>query len=72
MANTPGSGDLYVIDNLCIVCGVCVKLCPTRPRAIDWHDHSERSAPPFYKYDLCTHCDLCMEICPEKAIRKKN
>lgn len=57
-----------VIDSgLCVKCGVCVRMCPVEPKAVDWHD-GDKKKPPSYKYDRCIRCYCCQETCPEKAI----
>jgi len=57
-----------VIDEKkCNRCGVCIKMCPVEPKAVDWQQ-SDYSKPPKYDYDLCIRCYCCQEICPEGAI----
>lgn len=60
----------YIIDSKCKKCGVCVKMCPVNPKAIDWHDGNKNN-PPSYKYDRCIRCYCCQELCPEGAIEIK-
>lgn len=57
----------YIMCEHCIKCGVCVKMCPVDPKAIDWHDGNQNH-PPTYKYDRCIRCYCCQELCPESAI----
>jgi uncharacterized protein (DUF362 family)/Pyruvate/2-oxoacid:ferredoxin oxidoreductase delta subunit len=57
-----------VIDKArCDLCGVCVKMCPVRPKAVDWYN-GDRSQPPRHNYDLCIRCYCCQETCPDGAI----
>jgi uncharacterized protein (DUF362 family)/Pyruvate/2-oxoacid:ferredoxin oxidoreductase delta subunit len=57
-----------VIDEAkCNKCGVCVKMCPVEPKAVDWHN-GDKSRSPTYKYDRCIRCYCCQENCPEGAI----
>jgi uncharacterized protein (DUF362 family)/ferredoxin len=57
-----------VIDRArCDLCGVCVKMCPVQPKAVDWHK-DDRSQPPRHNYDLCIRCFCCQETCPSGAI----
>ncbi len=60
-----------VIDGLiCTNCGICVKQCPVKPKAVNWHNGDE-SMSPTYKYDQCIRCYCCQELCPEGAITVK-
>jgi uncharacterized protein (DUF362 family)/ferredoxin len=61
----------YITESLCRKCGVCVKMCPVEPKALDFHD-GDKSRAPTYKYDRCIHCFCCQEVCPEGAIKIKN
>ena len=60
----------YIIKAKCRKCGVCVKMCPVNPKAVDWHD-GNKGNPPAYKYDRCIRCYCCQELCPEGAIEIK-
>jgi Uncharacterized conserved protein len=60
----------YIIKSKCKKCGVCVKMCPVDPKAINWHD-GNNEIPPSYKYDRCIRCYCCQELCPEGAIEIK-
>jgi uncharacterized protein (DUF362 family)/NAD-dependent dihydropyrimidine dehydrogenase PreA subunit len=60
-----------VIDpNQCIKCGMCINICPARPKAVNWHNN-DKTGPPVYNYSDCIRCYCCQEICPEKAITLK-
>lgn len=49
-----------VVDELCVACGICVKLgCP----AIE--DTGEK---PVILDDYCVGCSLCAQVCPKDAI----
>lgn len=60
----------------CTRCGICVDICPVRPKALRWEtpngptDDSEakRTRPPIFDYNECIRCYCCQEVCPEKAI----
>lgn len=57
-----------VIDKeKCTSCGTCVRSCPVKPKAVDWHRGNE-SRPPVHDYNLCIRCFCCQEYCPEGAI----
>ena len=63
----------YINQERCIACGLCTKVCPTDPKAIQ---PLFAEATPFsYVLDeeLCLRfkgekCDLCRKGCPTKAI----
>ena len=55
----------------CVRCGICVKMCPVKPKAIDWHNESSRKNPPSYQYKRCIRCFCCQEVCPAGAIEIK-
>jgi len=57
----------YITADRCIRCGVCVDVCPVKPRALFFNDQ-DRSNPPMYNYDRCIRCLCCQELCPESAI----
>ena len=57
-----------VIDKAkCTSCGICVKMCPAEPKAVDWYQGDE-SKPPRHDHNRCIRCYCCQETCPEGAI----
>lgn len=56
-----------IINKSCIKCGVCVNICPVKPKALTWKTKS-KDMPPVYNYHKCIRCFCCQELCPEKAI----
>ena len=60
----------YIRAGKCVKCGVCVKACPVKPQAVNWHD-GNKANPPSYQYDRCIRCYCCQEMCPEGAIEIK-
>jgi uncharacterized protein (DUF362 family)/ferredoxin len=55
----------------CVRCGICVKVCPTNPKSVDWpsDDSAKGQKPvPRHDYKMCIRCFCCQEMCPEKAI----
>jgi Pyruvate/2-oxoacid:ferredoxin oxidoreductase delta subunit len=56
-----------IVKEKCVTCGICVNMCPARPKAVDWFD-GDTSKPPTYNYDRCIRCYCCQEVCPEGAI----
>jgi uncharacterized protein (DUF362 family)/Pyruvate/2-oxoacid:ferredoxin oxidoreductase delta subunit len=61
-----------VIDGAkCTICGMCVKMCPVDPKAVDWQKGEEKK-PPAHNYDRCIRCYCCQEACPEGAISTRS
>ena len=54
-------------ESICTNCGKCVKYCPVKPKAVNWHNGDEIRLPT-YKYEHCIRCYCCQELCPEGAI----
>ncbi|MFC1847619.1 DUF362 domain-containing protein [Chloroflexota bacterium] len=54
-------------ETICTNCGTCVKHCPVKPKAIDWHNE-DKDGTPTYEYENCIRCYCCQELCPEGAI----
>jgi len=52
--------SLFYADNLCILCGGCAVVCPSRVHTVTEMGHKiDRSA--------CTDCLACAEVCPSGA-----
>jgi len=60
----------YIVEKKCIQCGICIKMCPVTPKAVDW-DNLAKDVPPVYQYKQCIRCFCCQEVCPEGAIEIK-
>ncbi len=56
-----------IVKEQCVRCGVCIEMCPARPKALHWIDGGH-SQPPAYNYRKCIRCYCCQEVCPESAI----
>lgn len=56
---------------LCTKCGICVRHCPARPKAVDWLN-GDQSRTPAHNYNRCIRCFCCQELCPDGAISIKN
>ena len=54
----------------CIGCGVCMRACPLKPKAITMTEGGENRYPQ-YDYHRCIRCYCCQEMCPEEAITVK-
>lgn len=52
--------NAFHVNEKCISCGKCVKLCPLNNIAL------EKEKPVWGK--KCTHCMACISYCPSKAI----
>ncbi|MBN2545514.1 MAG: DUF362 domain-containing protein, partial [Spirochaetes bacterium] len=59
----------YIIKEKCIKCGMCINICPVKPKALIF---KKRGNPPVYNYSRCIRCYCCQEICPEGAVKLKN
>ncbi|MDD3364969.1 MAG: DUF362 domain-containing protein, partial [Syntrophomonas sp.] len=51
----------------CVMCGVCVNMCPVTPKVLDW-ENGDKTKPPAYDYNRCIRCYCCQELCPESTI----
>jgi uncharacterized protein (DUF362 family)/ferredoxin len=60
----------YIIEDKCISCGMCISICPTNPKSVDWVGN-DKTRPPDHNYKTCIRCYCCQEICPEGAIELK-
>ena len=49
-------------DGLCMQCGTCVSVCPTRAIALDWEVATGYRV--VIDRGLCTDCGICVETCP--------
>jgi len=54
----------------CTSCGLCIKMCPVGPTALDWM-MLEAGKRPRHNYSKCIRCYCCQETCPEGAITIK-
>jgi len=59
-------------EEKCVRCGVCIEVCPVKPKALNWRTgDKQKLQPPIFDYSKCILCYCCQELCPEKAIRVK-
>ena len=62
-------GVVYVIDDYCKGCGLCVEFCPTKALVLAERFNPKGYHPPeLIALDKCSGCDLCGMYCPEFAI----
>lgn len=57
-------GTLKYHDSYCILCGICVKNCPTEAIKMDDKITVDN--------DACIGCEVCVEKCPKKVIKMKD
>ncbi len=55
--------------NLCDVCGVCVKVCPTEAFKIEKEDKLENSKRFIYSLERCFGCGVCPSYCHTSALK---
>jgi uncharacterized protein (DUF362 family) len=60
----------FISAEKCVQCGICVNICPAKPKALSWSG-GDKSQAPVYNYQYCIRCYCCQELCPEKAISLK-
>jgi len=59
-----------LITEKCKKRGICINICPVKPKAINWMDF-DKTKEPVYNYNNCIRCFCCQEVCPEGAITVK-
>ena len=59
-----------IAKDACVRCGLCISVCPAKPKAVDWRD-GDKSRPPVHSYRTCIRCYCCQELCPSKAVELK-
>lgn len=64
IAEIPNSDSSYHVNDNCISCGICKKLCPAKNITID-------SGKPVFHHQ-CESCMACIQHCPKRAINYKN
>ena len=62
-------GEPLIDCNLCIGCGICEKVCPSR--AIKMVDIEGKKKPQL-ELSKCIFCYQCVESCPKKAIKSSD
>lgn len=59
----PVEREIYKNDNICIHCGACTSLCPTKALYID-----RNTWEVLFDITKCTACEFCILACPVRAI----
>lgn len=52
--------NIYLDQEKCIECGLCIKNCPVNAISADYVIDNE----------ICTRCNSCIEVCPKNAIER--
>jgi MinD superfamily P-loop ATPase len=60
---TDKNAQSYMVNDRCVKCGVCAKVCPVKNIAVT--DKVRFS-------DHCEACLACVHLCPQNAIHLKN
>ena len=60
----PIEHDIARDEALCIHCGACTAVCPTRALAI-----RKETMEVLFSTDLCVGCELCIKACPVRAMK---
>ena len=58
------SQDVFMDEERCVDCSVCVPLCPTRALVKDLETYRVE----FVK-EKCIACGICLQVCPYKAMK---
>jgi 2-oxoglutarate ferredoxin oxidoreductase subunit delta len=60
---------IYINEDLCKGCGICIRLCPIKVLNRSEELSSSGIYLPIPSYeDKCTGCRICEEHCPDMAI----
>lgn len=57
------SGEIVIDENLCVHCGLCTGVCPTRALTLD-----AVTAQLTFNRTRCIVCEQCIPTCPVQAI----
>jgi ferredoxin/flavodoxin len=53
---------IYLHNNKCIKCGICIENCPTKAMTKD------KNGYPYFEKQKCDKCYRCIHHCPRKAL----
>ncbi len=54
-----------IVHENCTKCKLCVRVCPVKPKAIEFSNKKQKIV---YHYSRCIRCFCCQELCPHAAI----
>jgi len=57
-------GEVFIFENWCKGCQLCVEFCPTKVLAFD----EVKQTPIIVAPEKCTGCHFCDTHCPDLAI----
>lgn len=57
-------GKLYVADDRCNSCGLCIRACPVKAVNL-------QNGRPYWSW-CCEACQRCINLCPQRAIQTSN
>lgn len=60
----PIEHDIERDEALCIHCGACTAVCPTKALSI-----RRETMEVLFSTDLCVGCELCIKACPLRAMK---
>ncbi len=59
----PVEREIRKNNDICIQCGACTGICPTKALSIN-----RQTMEVLFDPKLCTACEMCVSICPVKAM----
>jgi len=60
---TPASQKIFRDEEVCMHCGLCTSLCPTRSLSVDL-----ASRRVNFDIETCSACGMCTRVCPVRAM----
>jgi ferredoxin len=60
---TPASQKIFRDEEVCMHCGLCTSLCPTKSLSVDL-----ASRRVVFDVETCSACGMCTRVCPVRAM----
>jgi L-aspartate semialdehyde sulfurtransferase ferredoxin len=60
---TPASQKIFRDEEVCMHCGLCTSLCPTRSLSVDLDTRRV-----LFDIETCSACGICTRVCPVRAM----